>query len=267
MLRLLPLLALFCLAPAFADSFFPDVAPGGDARYIGDATVHQFIEGFPDGSFRPATTLTRAEGVMVLARFLRSALTGLLVLPGTPLGETRPPDNHWMSPAADYLADHGVSIRAAVQAPTAPLTRGAFLSTFDGVLHAGDARPAHEVARALAQDDLVPDAWVDDAALAAPLTRAETTRVLEKTLYHLTQCAEAEGTIAKFETDAAGRRWMVLNTAQGTGRLVLPERGVFVFGGTPEKLKPGVKIRTLSGAVPSDAGSYFRVREVTVLAE
>lgn len=60
----------FALPPAAGESRFPDlgVLPAGWAAAVASAESAGLVAGFPDGTFRPADLLTRAQAAAVLLR-------------------------------------------------------------------------------------------------------------------------------------------------------------------------------------------------------
>lgn len=251
-------------AQFFAD--IPETDP--EARVITEVAYHQLMEGYPEGVFRPEEPLRLAEGVMVYARLLNVALRGFMVLPGvTPPATASVPDPvpTWANPAAEFLLDQGMWPYERDQwRLDTPLTRGEFAQGLFRLLHAGASCDERTAITDLRDADIWPAPW---EAVDVPLTRRDAAILLDATLVHLTQHAVTEGTIAAFETDKDGTRWVHLRTAIGEGRLCLPVRGV-VMEPAPQALTEGMRIRTLSDAVASSRyGTFFRVRAVTILPE
>lgn len=245
--------------------FFSDIpATDRNATVITDAVFHQLMEGYPGGVFAPDQPLRRVEGIMVTARLLNIALKGFMLLPGTPQTAERLTAPAWADPAAHFLLEHGMWPYTATDdwQPQTPLTRGEFAQLLYRLLHTGASGDTATAMATLVDAAVLPEPW---AAPAAPVTRGEVARVLEETLVYLTQHATTEGVIRAFESDEDGTRWVCLTTEIGEGRLCLPRRGVLM---APEDcdLHAGMRIRTLSDAVSSsNHGTYFRVREVTIL--
>ena len=262
-----------CLfAPAFAQQqFFADISPDDrDARVIMDAAYHQFLEGFPNGNFKPDAPLHRSGHVMVMARLLNTALKGFMVLPAPaqPVpAELRAASASWASHAVDFLAEHGMLDRVLTTGYRAdlPVFRGEFLAALNRMLLDGTDCTPEKAYADLLDASVAPKDW--EGSLAVPITRREVARVLENLLFFLTQHAVTEGRIVKFEVDTSQDRWVTLDTRIGSARLVLPILGVTFNNGEPETLQPGQRIRTLSDAVSGNGGPFYRVREVTVLAE
>lgn len=256
------------LAPCHAQ-FFSDVPAGtADGRDVTDAACQQLMEGYPDGTFRPDAPMRRAESVMVFARLLNIALRGFMVLPGSGLADlhfTDVPATHWMFAAAQFLTKHGM-LDPGTGTPFRPkqvLTRGEFAAGLYRILHAGAIVTPFAAASSLAEDALLPAAWSD--RLSMPVTRREVALALNTTEFYLTQNAVTQGKIVRVETDEKGEHWVILDTVLGEGRLYLPQRGIVVRGGVLEDLRAGTVIRTMSDAVPAPKGSYFRVRDITIL--
>lgn len=261
---------LLLLLPAHAQ-FYSDISPNDlDRDSIDDAAVSQLMEGFPDGAFHPESPMTRADGVMVMARMLNLALKGFMVLPAVPpttMQALPVSATHWVYPAARFLADHGVFDTGAETPfiPGAPLTRGELLSYLSRLLHAGRAESCAEMVKELAANSLLPAGWEGD--WKQPVIRREAARLLDQTLDYLIQSAVAEGRVTAFETDGQGDRWVHLQTVIGEARLMLPTGGVIVQGGAVDAIHVGVRIRTLSDVVSGTKRKpYFRVREVTILS-
>lgn len=267
MRAILSLLAVALLFAPVRAAFYTDVPDGAPLSHdITDAAYHQLMEGYPDGAFHPSQPLARADAVMVYARLLNVALRGFMVLPGAGVKAPEFADvsaTHWLRPAAAFLAQKGVPLRALAGSfqPTAPVSRGEFVVELYRLLHAGVVVSEAEAASWLGERSLLPAGW--QAELKAAITRSEVARTLIDVLAYLTQHAETEGAIASLSDSQDGRRWMELDTAIGVCRLALPDRGVEMTG--TDALQIGMKIHTVSDAVAGGGQTYYRVRKVTVL--
>ncbi len=84
---------------------FPDVpASNWAAPYIKEAVDLKIVSGYPDGSFRPNNPLSRAEAIIIIARF-----DGLEPPPS--IGFSPFPDvknNHWAAPAISVAKNAGL---------------------------------------------------------------------------------------------------------------------------------------------------------------
>lgn len=260
-------LALITRAQA---AYFTDV-PDSEAasQYITDVAYHQLMEGFPDGKFHPDAPLRRAESVMVLARLLNTALKGFMVLPAPENAQPAIvlPDAHWMSSAAHFLLEHGMftSPASATYHANDRVTKGEYAADLSHLLHAGADITPRAAMRELIDESLAPPEWQQQ--LDVPMTRREVAQLLENTLSYLRQHAVAEGAITQLATDEEGFRWATLDTAIGECRLCVPTRGVIVHGATPDEIRVGLRIRTVSDTIGSAGkrGRYYCAREITVL--
>lgn len=268
--RLLLLLGgLLLFTPLHAQQFFSDIpADDRDKLSFIEVASNQLMEGYPDGTFQPEATVRRDESVMVMARLLRTSLRGFMVLSPAQCTTAQPPAipvNHWAYTAAMYLVEQGMwDSQLDTVRLREPVTRGELLGFVARMLHAGVPQTAEQASAELHERGLLPEGW-DTPSLGQSVTRREMARFLDPLLYHLTQYAMAEGTIIAFETDPQGTRWVHLETPLGEARLCLPVRGVVIQGGEDDSLREGVKVRTLSDAVGSRNGAYYRVRQVTIM--
>lgn len=262
---------LLLLTPVHAELFHDVPMTDADCIAIEDIALNQLMEGFPDGNFRPERTASRAEGLMVMARLLNISLKGFMILPGETVENPdleNIPQDHWLHPAAMFLAERGMIDDTVYQnvASTDPMTRAEFLASLARLLHAGATQTVASAVQEFENRGLFPEEW--SGALGEPITRREMARLLDRTLYHLTQHAVAEGTVMALETDEQGQRWVYLDTPIGQARLYLPTRGVVVVGNDEKNIAEGMKVRTISDAVSGAGGRpFYRVREVTILPE
>lgn len=99
--RILPLLLVLCLAASLLPmtaSAFTDDSSIQHKEAVRMLTGEEIINGFPDGSFRPNGTLTRAQACAILARY--DLEPGVRLVDGW-VTFTDVPDGHW---AINYIA-------------------------------------------------------------------------------------------------------------------------------------------------------------------
>jgi beta propeller repeat protein len=89
---------------------FSDVKPGHWAwRFIQAAAEHGIVTGFPGGSYKPATVVTRDQMAVFIARALAGGDEGVAV----PTGVAEPsfsdvPETHWAYKYIEYCKDNGI---------------------------------------------------------------------------------------------------------------------------------------------------------------
>jgi endonuclease YncB( thermonuclease family) len=124
------------LAATQADTcLFPDVAPLGGPdplypdHYVAKAAADSIIAGYPDGTFRPYSTITRAQVVTMVVRALNSVWPGLLGAPPADYTAT-----WWRRLSGEHLQNArmaeinglliGLPLDGAASDPWAPMSRG-----------------------------------------------------------------------------------------------------------------------------------------------
>lgn len=115
--------------PDVTENVFGDLPPSHwAARYIKEGVNRKYVLGYPDGTFRPANSINKAEGVVVLARF----------------GELAPPEKVLEGPFADVPGRHWA----------APLITAAKENGYLKYLEGKNFEPAKELSRAEAVEIL-----------------------------------------------------------------------------------------------------------------
>ncbi len=84
---------------------FPDLSRDyWAAGYVESAVAMKLVGGYPDGTFKPFNPVSRAEGVVIIARFAELPVSGDVVVspfPDLPL-------NHWATPAVYTATEAGL---------------------------------------------------------------------------------------------------------------------------------------------------------------
>lgn len=88
-----------------AKSPFPDVpAYNWAAKYVKEASALKLFFGYPDGTFKPAKNISRAEGVVVITKFSEVPIPAKGALRAFP----DLPSNHWASPYVWAARERGM---------------------------------------------------------------------------------------------------------------------------------------------------------------
>ncbi len=111
------LMLVFTVSPAWAASAFPDI----DGHWAEDEITYLagqgLVSGFPDGTFKPSETVTRAQVAAVVA--------GQLGLDPEPAAFPDVPSTHWANEAIGALVDEGImsGYPNGTFQPSNPMTR------------------------------------------------------------------------------------------------------------------------------------------------
>ena len=105
---ILAVVLLFALVPAAGAAFTDAAKIGADNKAAVDfVSEKKIISGFPDGSFRPQETLTRAQASKILCVALEGAEKAD-ALTKTETGFADVPASNWAAKYVAYCADKGI---------------------------------------------------------------------------------------------------------------------------------------------------------------
>lgn len=205
---------------------YSDIKDDPAGHHIHLLTAKGIIDGFPDGTFRPAEPLTRAQ----FAKLLVSSME--LPLPGTsaPSPFTDVAAGHWAAPFIGAAWEHGLieGVGGGLFSPEGTLTRAELAVLLDRALQrtaapGGEAAPAPPAAGRnwgdaghvpewawpaairMAALGIMPDEEGADGVFFRPLDRAlrgETAEALARFLSHAAMAYDLLGTVEAAEADS-----------------------------------------------------------------
>ena len=141
-----------CAGAAFTDAERISEKHREAVTYVSERKV---ISGFPDGSFKPAETLTRAQAAKILCAMLEGA-DKANALTGKDAGFADVPASHWAAKFIAYCAEKGIvaGVGNGKFNPDGALTAAAFAKML--LVAYGEAKP----------EELTGSAWAQNTRLA-----------------------------------------------------------------------------------------------------